>query len=214
MANNPEENFPKDVADHTMEVRLDSGIHRDLHFSNRGSSINAFSLTTWTGHLAISGDMGTFVFSRLPDMFRFFRGDRINAHYWMEKLEAVDRSTGDAMQFSPDKFLTRLREMVEENFEDEPARRAEILEDMKDVCTDGDDESSIRRAWNDFKSGDFSFTDLWEVRGRVYTYRFIWACHAIVWGIAQYDATKAAVTQNSAEVIQKDRAQSPTQEPQ
>jgi hypothetical protein len=57
-----------------------------------------FDVVTWPGHLSISGDMGCFVFTRVDDMFTFFRGheDAPNLGYsakWgemtLEKLEQV-----------------------------------------------------------------------------------------------------------------------------
>ena len=39
--------------------------------------------------------------------------------------------------------------------------------------------------------GTFTFTDVWEWEFKDYHWWFLWACHAIVWGIAQYDAAKA-----------------------
>jgi len=79
-----------------------------------------FDLITWPGYLCYTGDMGTYVFRRLEDMFEFFRTDRrddsslnINRHYWSEKLQAVDgnRHNGSAMQFSADKFRRVISEI-------------------------------------------------------------------------------------------------------
>ncbi|MFI6496841.1 hypothetical protein [Nonomuraea typhae] len=36
----------------------------------------------------------------------------------------------------------------------------------------------------------FQFEDTWEWSFKDYDWWFLWACHAIVWGIAQYDASK------------------------
>ena len=36
----------------------------------------------------------------------------------------------------------------------------------------------------------FTFTDAWEWNLSDYTCQFLWCCHAIPWGIAQYDAAK------------------------
>ncbi len=36
----------------------------------------ALTLSAWPGHPAYAGDMGSFVFARLDDMFQFFRTDR------------------------------------------------------------------------------------------------------------------------------------------
>jgi len=97
-----EESFLKDVEKHKMTVLLDNGIYRHLHFASTGEhSCNQwFDIVTWPGRLAYTGDMGTYIFARLEDMFKFFRThpDRdkeklhINLSYWGEKLEAVDRS--------------------------------------------------------------------------------------------------------------------------
>jgi hypothetical protein len=38
----------------------------------------------------------------------------------------------------------------------------------------------------------FRFYDVWEWDFKDFDWRFLWACHAIVWGIQQYDALKAA----------------------
>jgi hypothetical protein len=45
--------------------------------------------------------------------------------------------------------------------------------------------ASIRQA------DGFRFYDAWEWDLRDYTYQFLWCCHAIVWGIAQYDRRAA-----------------------
>lgn len=39
--------------------------------------------------------------------------------------------------------------------------------------------------------GCFTFDDTWEWEFKDYHWWFLWACHAIVWGIAQYDVVKA-----------------------
>ena len=36
----------------------------------------------------------------------------------------------------------------------------------------------------------FRFYDTWEWDLRDYTYQFLWCCHAIVWGVAQYDKSR------------------------
>ncbi len=38
----------------------------------------------------------------------------------------------------------------------------------------------------------FRFYDTWDWDLRDYTYQFLWCCHAIVWGIAQYDRRAVA----------------------
>jgi len=109
-----EASFLKDVATHEMQLLRDDGVYRHLRFKRPGTVCMYFDLITWPGFLCYTGDMGTFVFTRLRDMFEFFRTDReyaqrrgdrqlfVNHGYWSEKLVAVDsqRRNGSAMEFS------------------------------------------------------------------------------------------------------------------
>lgn len=105
-----------------MTILMDNGIYRHLRFQKPKSSNQWFDIVTWPGYLAYSGDMGCFMFTRLKDMFEFFRDGRedgrlhINQSYWGEKLEAVDRcgSSGSHVAFSTD----RVREHVEDQITD------------------------------------------------------------------------------------------------
>jgi hypothetical protein len=112
-----EADFLKDVSAHEMEVLREDGVYRHIRFKKPGTGCMHFDLVTWPGYLAYSGDMGCYVFSRLNDMFEFFRTDReylqrdgrqlcINLGYWSEKLQAVDggRREGSAKEFSEEKF--------------------------------------------------------------------------------------------------------------
>lgn len=109
-----EAEFLRTIGDHKMAVLFDNGLMRHLRFSN-GSFNRWFEIITWAGKLAISGDMGTFVFSRVEDMFTFFRGERegslkINPGYWAEKCIAQDRhglKTFDSDYFMESRPLRR-----------------------------------------------------------------------------------------------------------
>ena len=69
------EGFLKDVKNHGMEVRRDDGLYRHLIFrAPKDSWHQWFEVVTWPGSLAINGDMGSWCFSRIEDMFEFFRG--------------------------------------------------------------------------------------------------------------------------------------------
>ena len=79
--------FATEGADHAMEIVLDDDLHRHLRFRHTGPSYSGyywFDLITVPGTLIFQGDGQSFVFSRLPDMFEFFRGklDRVDPHYW------------------------------------------------------------------------------------------------------------------------------------
>ena len=142
------EQFLKDVTAHKMRVDLDAGKHRHLIF--RGTSNNMwFELVTWPGSLTISGDMGTWTFSRPPDMFNFFRGEmKINPSYWAEKLQHGNFSVRDGGRvWDQDKFQERLIEQLQMHFEDEPEKFAEVKASVEDEvfrCHDGDGADVMR----------------------------------------------------------------------
>lgn len=85
--------FEDDTKDHKMEVVRDDGLYRHLKFRGK-DGICWFDLVTWPHVLTIHGDCGTFVFTRIEDMFQFFRGPTINPSYWSEKVVAEDRYGG------------------------------------------------------------------------------------------------------------------------
>lgn len=190
--------FDRDVAEHQMTVLLDNGIFRHIRFGQPGTSNASFYLTTWPMHLCFSGDMGTYVFSRLEDMFEFFRGRRANFSYWAEKVQAEDKHS-KTFEFSRDLFEAALKEDFESFWErhggDDEAK-AEAWEDIEDRVFEGDETvaGAVARAHEFEYEGQQVFTDFWENRLEDYTLRFMWCCHALVWAIAKYDAEKAKVT--------------------
>ena len=98
----------RNTKNHTMEVKKDDGLYRHLRFSNNGDCIYRYDLITWPGNLVITGDMGSYHFARIEDMFHFFHSGtqakelqeyKINKGYWAEKLQS-----GTATAFSMDVF--------------------------------------------------------------------------------------------------------------
>lgn len=208
------ERFLADVASHAMTVLLDAGQHRHLSF-NDGSSINSFNIVTWPGRLCIDGDMGAFVFERVPDMFNFFRNNEqlgINPSYWAEKCTASDVSTGGVRKFDFDAAVASALEAVS----DMNGEVSDITSEVEDDSEDTDEsERSVARAlkahlalverdeigfWaaiREFEHSDFS-SDVYEyIDDQRYTYHFIWCLRAIVWAISQYDAAKASPAEST-----------------
>lgn len=190
-----EQSFLKDVAAHQMTVVAENDVHRHVRFKRPDTYCMQFDLITWPGHLAYSGDMGCFVFSRLPDMFEFFRPNRegselqINLGYWSEKLEAINRNGGHK-EFSADLFRENIARWLDDA-EASADLRAEVEEEVLYHADDGQD--AAYRAARDFKGQEgFEFTDFWEVNCDEYTYHFVWCCYALAWGIRQYDEAKAS----------------------
>lgn len=210
-----EASFLKDVATHEMKVLHDDGVYRHIRFKRPGTSCMHFDLVTWPGYLAYSGDMGCYVFERLLDMLEFFRGKpegalRINLCYWSEKLQAVDgnRREASAKEFSEEKFRRAINDyrigwMREARDVLTKAQRRDLWEAVQaDVLDAIDDEGpetgramANRFSWrpNTYSRNSercWHFTDLWEHDFTDYTYRFVWCCYALSWGIRQYDAAK------------------------
>lgn len=197
------ERFQKDVDSHEMEVLHDDGLYRHLRFSNGGSSIYQFNITTWPGYLCISGDMGCFVFSRVRDMFGFFRGEDgqlgINPGYWMEKVQAgagSEVAREICTEWDEEDFRAEIRKRFDDYVEDEEldeAAAAELWSEIEDeVLEETDLEAVAMRNAMEFRHDDFEFTDFFEVRCTKYTFRYLWCCWAIVWGIGVYDKAKEA----------------------
>ena len=184
------ERFARDTAKHQMTVLHDDGLYRHLRFMPPApaSSCYWFDLITWPGSLVMRGDVGTdYVFTRLPDMFELFRGKSVNPHYWAEKLGGGRASV---KEYSED----RLRQRVVDQFVEDarhnggvPAGTGKRLRDWV-LAEDLSDEHQARRVLEDFAFQGYAFSDLWERDFRDYGWEFLWACHGIVWGIAQYDA--------------------------
>lgn len=207
-----EASFLRDVAKHEMTVIHDAGEIRHLRFGRPGDSNMHFNITAVPGYLMFTGDMGAWSFTRLRDMFEFFRGKedgplRINRQYWSEKLIAAScsgRRDASAMEYSEHLFQSALwrealslaRRMKDSGVSAE--HRAEMLQELRDVRAAGcDGEHAAHQAAHDFeyrveryKGYAWRLTDFYENNLRTYTYHFTWACYAIAWAIRVYDASK------------------------
>lgn len=204
-----QDEFLKDVQNHVMTLVHDDGLHRHLVFRQPEPSswLHWFEVVTWPGALCIRGYCGTYVFSRLPDMFKFFRHDcpngglYINDGYWAEKLiasESRGRHADGVMRFDPDEFRDAVNrhyvDHVRHNMRGMPDERKALREALEyDVLSSADDgEHAAMRAACDFEHDGFQLTDFWEVDCHKYTVQFIWSLYAISWAIKQYDAREPA----------------------
>lgn len=201
--------FDRDIAKHELQVIRDDGVNRHIRFKRPGTMCMHFDLLTWRGYLCYTGDMGTFVFSRLDDMFEFFRrsdtSDRIDFRYWAEKLRAADGHDG-AREWCGKKFKAEVLDFFEQHTsdgEDWPAERKDALwqEIDEQVCAAADD--SEHHAWValwEFEHQGFRFQD-WERDCKVWSHRFLWCCHALAWAISTYDRAKQAAAGTTAAVV-------------
>jgi hypothetical protein len=197
------ERFKRDTAEHCMVVLHDSGLYRHLSFRRPSPHSWAywFELITVPGALIFRGDGESYVFSRIEDMFQFFRSPvgTINPSYWQEKLtDGRDRTE----RYDQEVLCREIKDTVDES------GWPELASAVKDRVLDEllGDEALDRHVVENFaywadpsdewaipsKRPDFQFADVWEWQLRDYDWWFLWACHAIVWGIAQYDAAKCS----------------------
>ena len=197
-----QESFLNDVADHKLTVNLDQGVFRDLKIAKPNTTDMHYNITTRPGYLFITGDMGSFVFSRLDDMFNFFRshvGYEINLGYWEEKLQAVNARNGVKV-FSADLVAELLNDHLKDHLEDLYPRHSKVnkekaqdaKESIQDLIALADSEEhefyEKLRNWDAEYDGGISMDDWWEWDFKDYTYHYIWCCYAIVHAIKLYDA--------------------------
>jgi len=205
------EEFLNDVKDHQLNILLNNGVYRHLVIKKPGSSNHWFEIVTYPWKLVVSGDMGTWVFSRIEDMFCFFRSDdgKINRSYWAEKLQNGTHGCSDAAKvYDGDVYKQRIIDHLEDyDLSDE--HKELVLEELDTI--DFDDGHGVYREIYDFSvdlSGSnhrsykrddlFTFQDVWEIDMKTYSYHYLWCCHAIVYAIQKYDeAMKAKDTWNA-----------------
>lgn len=195
------EDFLKDIKNHKIHIVKDDGIHRHIK-CNDGSSTFSFEIVTFPGYLAIVGDMGSYTWWRVLDMFAFFRRDdlSINDYYWLQKLETVDRTCGSNV-FSMDALREAVLGYCESWFEDISEDKAKkIWDEVYDrvISVEYSNEYEARESMNNFAcevgGRTYEFTDLWEHSFTRPSFHVIWCMYAIVWAIARYDEAKALVT--------------------
>ena len=192
--------FTRDVAEHQLTVIRDDDLYRHLRLARPGTGINHFDIVTWPGHLSLGGDRDGFVFARIPDMFEFFRAksgwntNSINPQYWAEKLTVqVPVKTYDV-----NIFRQYINGAINDAADDYPGLAGHARRLIRYAESDGafEREDDAREWLRDFKFvvpavvpvRQFQFLDTWECDFTDWDFHYLYACHAIQWGIDQYDA--------------------------
>jgi hypothetical protein len=195
--------FARETAAHEMTVLFDVGLYRHLRFEAPDGSGYRFDLHTSPNRLMFVGEVGTYVFSVFPteDMFQLLRessiGDQPNFGYWREKLRAWNEP---AIQFSTELFDERVAKELakaEGSFPGATAAWREHTEGLAAVYST-ESEEGAREALAAFEFlpegqqipalrlqyvSRFVFDD--------FDWRYLWACHAALWGANRYVAAKA-----------------------
>lgn len=178
--------FLADVGEHKLTVLHDEGLYRHLRFQKPGTGFYWFDLITWPGNLAFKGDMGGFMFARITDMFEFFRHPTINPDYWAEKLPDGRDSV---RTYNIDLFKQQVKEHVAEAILNRETPKGISKAVLRELFEWGDItwEGGARSELEQFEHEGWRFGETWEWDFRDYTWQYLWACHAIRWGIARYD---------------------------
>lgn len=204
MSINGLERFLEDTKDHVLTVNLDQGLYRDISFGKPNSSYMHFNITTRKGYLFYTGDMGSFTFKRIPDMFHFFRHKegRINPQYWSGKLEAIDRFGGFeeySERIAQDRIDMMLVDFLDDLDleEDEDQKKAgQATTAVNELKRSLDAYESLTEAymdWDSKQAGGMDLDDYLDGSFTEFNTRFIWCLHAIVHVINVYDTQKEGV---------------------
>lgn len=195
--------FERHTREHQITIALDNGVYRHVICSKPGTSIYRFEIVTYPGHLVVSGDMGSWTFCRIRDMFEFFRypEGHINRPYWAEKLVAVDRVGNEVghpgKEFCEDTFQQNVLEQLQ-NME-APAHVVErVRDEVFPYCADG--AHAAMQALRDFDEDGYSFPDFFELPYTNWTFHYTWICLAIVWAINRYDSARGSVAEGREQV--------------
>lgn len=207
------ERFIEDTKDHKLTIKKDDGFYRHLHLSS-GSSDQYYEIITYPNGLIIRGDMGSYVFERLEDMFCFFRDGKddylgINTGYWAEKVTSESMFGNGVREFSPEVFREHVKEEFDQYYEDTPDDDLEkmfVWEEIEDqVLSAEDSEWDCVSKLNDFdlypykyfnenedyitipEGRRFDFGDFWECSCNEKTYNYVWCLYAIVLAVRMYD---------------------------
>ncbi len=123
--------FEKDIADHELEVIVDSGVNRILEFRNKNGSSNQFFIVMQAkGRICFTGDMGEFVFTNHDaDMLAWFHGN-MSLSYVAEKCR-----TGGTRKFNEDSAKESIKMMVDDFCTDY------IYDYSESGCDDEDDDN-------------------------------------------------------------------------
>ena len=207
--------FLLDTAFHRLEIIRDDGLYRHLRMKQPGTYCYYFDIITWPGYLTVTGDMGTWTFSRIADMFDFFGPweGGINTGYWSEKLEAGAGCSAFEMlakEYDHEAFCQSLKESLSEYLEDSEgdqpededwdddddapdSDKAKVREIYRELCNSGfsNDWEAYQAVYEADWLESWSAWDVWDgLMFKTYTSHFRWILFAITWAIAKYHNTK------------------------
>ncbi|MFD9124911.1 hypothetical protein [Kitasatospora sp. NPDC059571] len=187
--------FKRETAEHQLTILREDGLYRHLRMANpQYGGVYSFDVLTWPNGLLIRGDGPNFVFSSHPtaDLFEMFRGSSrhgINPGYWREKVRA-----GQVKAWSEERFRAWLTAKVATDGPSNPGLADAVNEQILENgyhSLEYEDGARTAVAWFDHDDYDLEFPAKWERDFDDWSWEYLWACHAIVRGIAEYDRVRA-----------------------
>lgn len=197
---NARKQFESETTEHRMTVLHDDGVYRHLRFAKPGTGMWSWSIVTWPGHLAVSGDIGDgWMFQRENDMLGFFGRNGhtagINPSYWSEKLPTHMRDA--AKHFTAERFEAAVRAEVAELEGVTDEQKALLLTSLEDEVFQGYDDLSwslqaIEGTWH-AGGAVVKFEDMEHADYSEWDHHFLLCLFAIVFGVRAYREYEAAI---------------------
>ena len=194
----PHTQFLSEVAEHKIRVIRDEGLYKHFSVSKPGDSNQSFEIILFPSHLVITGDMGTYCFSRARDMLQWFVKESGSAMAspeaeigrWHKSLVSVDAQMG-AKKKSLSMALGRISENREFYIAEHPDYKDTIESEFDDLvlCSEDGVDVLLNEMYN-FKlllpdeHHPFSDIDFRDVEA--YVSQFAWCCYAINYTIGEY----------------------------
>lgn len=182
--------FARNTQDHTLHVNFAAGLYRSLTMSAPDTGAYSWSVQTWPGHLAVSGDIGGgYVFARIQDMLEFFDTDpsrdtesgmpAVNLDYWSQKLCGSTK----VRSFSPEVMTDNVEQQILDLRRDsaalgeqiDEALAQELIEQMHGVETS---DQGYKLVTSDLYQTLLGY-DGWEMETTRFDEDFIHSCLAI-----------------------------------
>jgi len=196
--------FMAEMAKHTLTIKQDDGHYKHLVMAEAGEFENAFEVIAFPHHIMITGDMGTYCFSRTLDMMKWFIKDgdkaiaspQIELHRWYSKLVSTDSYLG-----AKKKSLTLAKQEVEQNrdfyineYPDQASIINSAFDDLIDYAEMGVEMLLIEMYGFSFTidgNEHQPFTDFEADTVEAYVSQFAWCCYAINFAIGEYLQTQS-----------------------
>lgn len=175
--------YRADTKEHTMRIELDEGVHRSIYFGRQHAYW--FRIITWPRGLCIHGDMGSYVFSRIEDMFDFKWND---PEYLNGKLQHGAQFADDVTtRYSIDVVKAWVKsELGEGSYPDE-----DLSDFLSEVCWNEYDEWQTCNLWAKTFSNPHEMPSF-----RDWDYRYLWCIAAIDDSIKKYYESKQATNKS------------------